>query len=256
MRPEPILTVAAQAAAQAELLNARSRGMAPAEVLAAALADPGVGRIAMVSSFGAESVVLLHMVAQIDRTLPVIFLDTQLMFAETYDYQREVAERLGLADLRIVRPEPAALAVADADGKLHRRDADACCHLRKTLPLERALADFDGWITGRKRFQGATRVTLDHFEAEATGRLKINPLAHLGRQEIAAYMAEHDLPPHPLVARGFTSIGCAPCTTRTLPGEDPRAGRWRGSDKNECGVHFLGRGVVRTGEADEEEEAA
>lgn len=243
MRHEPILTLAAEVAA----LNAQGRGMAPEAVLAMAIGDACHGRLALVSSFGAESAVLLHMVAQIDRSLPVIFLDTQLLFAETRDYQRDLAARLGLTDLRVIRPDPAALAAGDPDGGLHRRDHDACCHLRKTLPLERALAGFDGWITGRKRFQGATRQALDHFEAEATGRLKVNPLAHAGPHDIAAYMARHGLPPHPLVAQGFTSIGCAPCTTRTQPGEDARAGRWRGSDKNECGVHFLGRGMVRAG---------
>ncbi len=241
MRHEPVLTLAAEVAA----LNAQGRGMAPEAILAMAIGAVRRRRLALVSSFGAESAVLLHMVARIDRSLPVIFLDTQLLFAETRDYQRDLAARLGLTDMRVIRPDPAELAAGDPDGGLHRRDHDACCHLRKILPLERALAEFDGWITGRKRFQGAARQTIDHFEAEATGRLKVNPLAHAGRDEIAAYMRHHDLPPHPLVAQGFTSIGCAPCTTRTLPGEDARAGRWRGSDKNECGVHFLGRATMR-----------
>jgi phosphoadenosine phosphosulfate reductase len=111
--------------------------------------------------------------------------------------------------------------------------------LRKTRPLERALAEFDGWITGRKRFQGGARVDLDLFEGEASGRIKVNPLAHWDARAVAAYLDRHALPRHPLVARGFASIGCAPCTGPVAEGEDPRAGRWRGQEKTECGIHVV-----------------
>lgn len=225
-------------------LNARYRHHAATDVMRGALRD--AGKVALVSSFGAESVVLLHMLAVIDRSAPVIFVDTGMLFTETLVYQTEVAERLGLTGLRIVRA--ADTAKEDPDGTLHRVDTDACCALRKTAPLQAALAGYDGWITGRKRFQAGTRAALDFFEVEdGTGRIKINPLAHWAPEDVRAYMDENRLPRHPLVARGYPSIGCAPCTSPVAPGEDPRAGRWRGSAKKECGIHFVNGRLVRQG---------
>ncbi|MGL4310050.1 MAG: phosphoadenylyl-sulfate reductase [Paracoccaceae bacterium] len=226
-------------------LNDRYRHHGATSVLEHALKDPQVGRIALVSSFGAESVVLLHLVSVINPATPVLFVDTHMLFPETLAYQTEVAEKLGLLDLRIVRARPAALAAHDPDNLLHQTDTDACCALRKTEPLERALQGFDAWITGRKRFQGATRAALDFFEVETDSRMKINPLAHWGMEDIRDYMDNNRLPRHPLVAKGYPSIGCAPCTSPVKPGEDPRAGRWRGSAKEECGIHFINGRVVR-----------
>ena len=227
-------------------LNARYRHRSATSVIEHALRDGDTGAVTLVSSFGAESVVLLHMVAVVDPTTPVLFVDTQMLFPETLAYQREVAERLGLSDLRIIRAAPVRLATRDPEGDLHRRDPDACCALRKTEPLDRALAPFDAWITGRKRFQSGTRAELAFFEEETgTGRIKINPLAHWAPGDVADYMVNNRLPRHPLVARGYPSIGCAPCTTPVKPGEDPRAGRWRGSDKEECGIHFVDGRMVR-----------
>ena len=230
--------------AKVDALNARYRHHSATDVLRGAIRD--AGRIALVSSFGAESVVLLHMVAVARRDLPVIFIDTEMLFAETLVYQQELAERLRLADLRIIRA--ADIAAHDPDGTLHRRDTDACCALRKTRPLQQALQGFDGWITGRKRFQSGTRAALDFFEVEdGTGRIKINPLAHWSADDLRAYMDENRLPRHPLVAKGYPSIGCAPCTSPVAPGEDPRAGRWRDQDKDECGIHFVNGKLVRKG---------
>lgn len=234
--------------ARVATLNARYRHHGATAVLEGALRDPEAGRIAMVSSFGAESVALLHLVAMVDRSVPVLFIDTRLLFAETLAYQREVAERLHLTDLRILRTDEATLAQRDPYGGLRLGDPDACCALRKTQPLEAALDGFDGWITGRKRYQAATRAAMEFFELEeATGRIKVNPLAHWGPEDVRTYMEENRLPKHPLVAQGYPSIGCAPCTSKVAPGEDPRAGRWRGQDKQECGIHFVdGRPVRNT----------
>ncbi|MEZ5912007.1 MAG: phosphoadenylyl-sulfate reductase [Paracoccaceae bacterium] len=226
-------------------LNDRYRHHGATAVLRHALSDPLVGRVALVSSFGAESVVLLHLISVLDRTLPVLFIDTQMLFAETLDYQRELAATLGLSDIRTIRARPAELAISDPQGDLHRRDPDACCALRKTEPLEHALSGFDAWITGRKRYQGQTRAAIDFFEAEGETRIKVNPLAHWGREDLEDYIVNNRLPRHPLVARGYPSIGCAPCTSPVAPGEDPRAGRWRGKDKVECGIHFIDGKVVR-----------
>ncbi|TMV14750.1 phosphoadenylyl-sulfate reductase [Arenibacterium halophilum] len=246
----PPLQEAVQAADDAALrqrvatLNDRWRHHSATDVMRAALRD--TGKIALVSSFGAESVVLLHMAAVIERNVPVLFIDTEMLFTETLVYQTEVSERLGLTNLRVIRA--ADIAAEDPDNTLHLRDTDACCDLRKTRPLNAALAEFDGWITGRKRFQSGTRAALDFFEVEdGTGRIKVNPLAHWAPEDVRSYMEENRLPRHPLVAKGYPSIGCAPCTSPVKPGEDPRAGRWRDQNKDECGIHFVNGKMVRLG---------
>jgi phosphoadenosine phosphosulfate reductase len=236
--------------ARIDALNARYRHHGATAVLEGALRDPEAGKIAMVSSFGAESVALLHLVAMVDRTTPVLFIDTQLLFPETLAYQQEIGERLGLKDLRVIRASEAAIAQRDPMGALRFSSTDACCELRKTEPLNQALDGFDGWITGRKRYQSGTRAALEFFELEdETGRIKVNPLAHWAPEDVRAYMEENRLPKHPLVAQGYPSIGCAPCTTKVKPGEDPRAGRWRGQEKEECGIHIVDGRIVRQGDA-------
>jgi phosphoadenosine phosphosulfate reductase len=196
------------------------------------------GRTALVSSFGAESAVLLDMVATVDPATPVIFLDTGKLFEETQDYRQELTALLGLEDVRVARPEPSALASHDPGGTLWRQNPDFCCHIRKTEVLDRALDGFAAWITGRKRFQGGPRSTLPTLEGEpASGRLKLNPLAPWSAEDVERYRLLRNLPAHPLVADGFASIGCVPCTRRVAPGEPPRAGRWWGLDKSECGIH-------------------
>ena len=235
--------------ARAARLNDRYKHHAATEVLRRALRDPDLGDVTMVSSFGSESVVLLHMVSVVAPGTPVLFIDTQMLFQETLDYQIEVAEKLQLTDVRVIRATEREVALNDPDGALHQFNTDACCALRKTEPLERALGGYDAWITGRKRYQGATRASVDFFEAEGDLRIKVNPLAHWGREDLEDYMVNNRLPRHPLVAKGYPSIGCAPCTSPVKPGEDPRAGRWRGSAKTECGIHFINGKPVRTGEA-------
>lgn len=227
-------------------LNDRYKHHSATAVVERALSDSTIGSLALVSSFGAESVVLLHLVATVDRTVPVIFLDTRMQFQETLDYQVKVAEKLGLTDVRVIHPDAEDLFARDPDNILHLADTNACCELRKVEPLGRALNGFDGWITGRKRFQGGKRVDLEFFEAEDR-LLKVNPLAHWAASDVQDYLINNRLPKHPLVARGFPSIGCAPCTSAVKPGEDPRAGRWRGAEKTECGIHFVDGKMVRVG---------
>jgi len=232
---------------QVSALNARLSHHGATDVLRAAFA--AVPELALVSGFGAESVVLLHLAAMVKRDVPVIFIDTELLFAETLVYQQDVAERLRLKNVTIIRADD--LATNDADNSLHLRDTDACCGLRKTRPLQTALATRGGWITGRKRYQSGTRAHLEFFEAEAaTGRIKVNPLARWAPEDVREYMDENRLPRHPLVARGYPSIGCAPCTSPVAQGEDARAGRWRDQDKDECGIHFVNGNLVRTGAAE------
>lgn len=230
--------------ALARELCARLADAAPLAILDEAIHRVFPERIGVVSSFGAESAALLGLVAEVAPETPVVFLDTGKLFPETLAYREEIAAALGLGDVRIVRPTAPALAADDPDGDLHARQPDLCCHVRKTLPLVRALRGFDAWITGRKRHHGGDRSDLPLFEVQ-DGRLKVNPLAAWSADEVAAEIRRRGLPPHPLVAQGYPSIGCVPCTTRAAQGESARAGRWRGQAKTECGIHFEDGKVVR-----------
>lgn len=191
------------------------------------------GRLAVTSSFGAESAVLLDLVARVDPSLPVLFLDTGALFDETMAYRDTLQRRLGLRDVRVVRPEAAERAEAE---ELWHRDADRCCHLRKVRPLARAAAGFAALVDGRKRAHGFARVALAPVEAADTV-IKVSPLWSWSEARIEAAFAAHVLPRHPLAARGYRSVGCWPCTRATRPDEPARAGRWPGSAKTECGLH-------------------
>lgn len=229
--------------ADAIRLNRLFRGHETLEMLTSVLKSGLAGDVAVVSSFGAESAVLLHLVAQVDPAIPVLFLETGKHFPETLAYRDLLVERLGLTNVIDLTPDPEALAKLDESGLRWSYDPDGCCEIRKVQPLAKALVDFDASITGRKGFQSSTRAGLPRFEidtSDAQGRLKINPLADWSAEDLAAYFVEHDLPPHPLVEEGYPSIGCSPCTSKVAPGEDPRAGRWRGWDKTECGIHVPG----------------
>ena len=230
-------------AGEVEALNARFAGVATQEMLGAVLRERLAGRIAAVSSFGAESAVLLHLLASVDPAVPVLFLETGKHFPETLAYRDEITARLGLTNLINLTPDPLALAARDESGLRWSYDPDGCCEIRKVLPLAKALSGFDASFTGRKGFQNAARAGLPRFEIDATdamGRLKINPLADWSSDQIASYFAATGLPAHPLVAQGYPSIGCSPCTSMVTPGEDARSGRWKGWDKTECGIHVDG----------------
>jgi phosphoadenosine phosphosulfate reductase len=217
-------------------LNHMFRGRDTVEMLEILLRENMLGDVATVSSFGAESAVLLHLIASIDPNVPVLFLDTGKHFPETITYKEELRERLGLTALRELKPDVALLQQKDENGLRWSYDPDGCCEIRKVLPLKQALAGFDAQFTGRKAFQSSTRNALPRFEIE-DGRLKVNPLADWDKARLDDYMIEHDLPSHPLVEQGYPSIGCSPCTSKVAPGEDPRSGRWKGWDKVECGIH-------------------
>ncbi|WP_423143016.1 phosphoadenylyl-sulfate reductase [Parablastomonas sp. CN1-191] len=227
--------------ADADALEARFAGVDAETMLRELLAEGVLGRVAVVSSFGTESAVLLDLVARADPATPVIFVDTKKMFDETLAYRDTVVGRLGLTNSSTVTPDAAVLAVKDETGLRWSYDPDGCCAIRKVEPLARAKDGLDAWISGRKAFQSVTRQNLPRFEIEATEngntRLKINPLGDWTKDDLEAWFAAHDLPRHPLEAAGFLSVGCQPCTSKVAPGEDPRAGRWRGWDKTECGIH-------------------
>lgn len=214
---------------------ARLANATPREIVEAAI-EALPGRLAVVSSFGTESAVLLKFVADVDPSLPVLFLDTQWLFKETLAYRDALVERLKLSDVRTVTPSPSALALRDPKRELCFRDRDACCGIRKVEPLARELAAFDGWLSGRKRYHGGERANLAVVEADGP-RLKFNPLARLSRAELNLTFIAAKLPRHPLEALGYTSVGCVPCTHRPTPGGTLRDGRWSGLAKRECGIH-------------------
>ena len=242
-RIDRIDTAARFTAADADALNTRFASVSTRDMLAAMLGEGLAGRVAAVSSFGAESAVLLHLLADIDRNVPVLFLETGKHFPETLTYRDELIARLGLTNVISLPPDAELLARRDETGLRWSFDPDGCCELRKVLPLAGALASYDATITGRKGFQNAARAGLPRFEIDLTdqaARLKINPLTDWSGDQIKAYMKAAGLPAHPLLAQGYPSIGCMPCTSMVAPGEDPRSGRWKGWDKTECGIHVDG----------------
>ena len=230
------------AAAREETPEARAARLAATyadasaeEILAGAVSEFG-GSLALVSSFGAESSVLLHIASRVAPDIPVLFLETGKHFAQTLSYRKKLAAALGLTGVQDIAPDPEELAAIDPKGDLWRRDTEACCALRKVRPLDHALSGYDAWITGRKQFHGGARLSLPAFEFVGS-HFKVNPLVRWTPEEIEAHRDAHDLPRHPLVAQGFPSIGCWPCTHPVAEGEDVRAGRWRGQAKTECGIH-------------------
>lgn len=222
--------------ADADALAERFADVDTQTMLTALLREGIAGKVAVVSSFGTESAVLLDMVARADAATPVLLVDTLKLFPETLAYRDLLTDRLKLTDVRAIRPDRETLAAKDATDLRWSYDPDGCCEIRKVIPLRNALLPFDAWITGRKAFQASSRSAMPRFEVE-DGRLKINPLASWTKADLDDYFAAHDLPRHPLEAHGYLSIGCVPCTSIVEAGEDPRAGRWRGWDKVECGIH-------------------
>ena len=203
------------------------------------------GRVALLSSFGAESSVLLHMVSEIDPSLPVIFLDTEKLFPETIAYRDLLINELGLSNVKIWHPSGDDLALQDPRCDLHSRNPDQCCNIRKTKPMEKAFANYDVMISGRKRFHGSGRADLKFVSIDGD-RLKVEPLAGFTALDLQTYMVNHHLPSHPLKLQGYRSIGCTPvqCTSPGGTDDNPREGRWMGSEKTECGIHFTANGKI------------
>lgn len=219
-----------------ERLNGELRDASAMTILRASFVREWEDDITYVSSFGAESAVMLALIADVKPDLPIVFLETGMHFPQTLDYKAEISEQLGLTNVRDVAPNEAERKILDPKNDLWRKDTDACCALRKVRPLEPALEGFGAWITGRKRFHGGARMSLPVFEY-ADGRYKVNPLAGWAQEDVDRFFEYRNLPRHPLVSQGYPSIGCWPCTK---PAEDPldiRSGRWAGQDKSECGLH-------------------
>ncbi|WKA31879.1 phosphoadenylyl-sulfate reductase [Bradyrhizobium roseum] len=236
MTAQQVLVPEAAIASQARSLDLALRAASPAEVIKTALKTVGRENLALVSSFGTESAALLRVMAGVDSAIPVVFLDTGWLFEETLAYRDALIATLGLTDVRSIQPLDENLTREDPDRELWFSDPDACCRIRKVEPLARALKPFSAWINGRKRFQGGARADIPVVEDDGT-KLKFNPFANVSREEIEAIYKLAKLPPHPLVASGYLSVGCMPCSSRAAADEDARAGRWRGRQKTECGIH-------------------
>ena len=238
-QPEPQTVVNVNLAKErARALDARYGDLSPQEVIRVSIKELFPGDVASVSSFGADSSVLLHLISEVDAATPILFLETRKHFDETLAYRDELTAFLGLTGVQNIEPLAAKLSSDDPQGVLHKASTDACCAIRKVEPLARAIVPYSAWFTGRKRFQADTRAKLPVFEAVGN-RIRINPLAGWGSEEIAAYQEKHALPEHPLIAYGYYSIGCLPCTEPSSP-DDPRGGRWQGKAKTECGIHLGG----------------
>ena len=227
------------AEAQARLLEGSHGASSPQEVIALSVREIFDGRIAVVSSFGAESAILLHMISEIDPATPVLFLDTGKHFRATLDYRYDLVDRLELLNVQDILPLEESVKADDPFGALSMTDKDRCCFIRKVEPMARAVSPYTAWMTGRKQFQASTRNALPVFESVGP-RIRINPLARMSADDLRNYAQKYDLPVHPLMEQGYRSIGCMPCTRPVSEGEDQRAGRWSGSEKTECGIHLTG----------------
>jgi phosphoadenosine phosphosulfate reductase len=217
-------------------LNTELRGKRPQEIIRVAVREFG-RRLAYVSSFGAESAAMLGLIADVDPGMPIVFIDTGMHFQQTLQYRDSLSALLGLSDVRTFHPVKEEVKAVDPKGVLNKTDPNACCEVRKVRPLGPALEGFDAWITGRKRFHGGGRAQLpvvEFFE----GRFKVNPLADQTPEDVERMLTARALPKHPLVAEGYPSIGCWPCTVRPVDPNDIRSGRWVGFSKEECGLHL------------------
>ena len=187
-------------------------------------------RMCLTCSWQRQSSALVHMVSELDLGIPIVELDTQVLFPETYETRDRLVERYGLR-LETFRPE-------NPPDRLWETDADRCCQIRKVQPLERALKRYDAWITGIRREQSPTRANAQKVEwSERYQVWKIQPLVDWNAKRVDAYLAVNEIPYNPLHDAGYPSIGCIPCTRPVQQGEDERAGRWSGSGKLECGIH-------------------
>ena len=206
------------------------------------------GEVGVVTSFGAESAVMLHLIAEVAPDAPVIFIDTGFHFDETLAYRDELVSHLGLINVRTVGLDPLSEKRSDPVRDLHLKDPDACCQLRKVKVLDHALRSCDGWISGQKRYQSHERSKIDRVEWDsARGKWKFNPLADWNTADLLTYQTQHEMPAHPLASAGYLSVGCSPCTTPVKAGEEPRAGRWRQHEKLECGLHRPADVIVAAG---------
>ncbi len=230
-----------------EKLNIEFEARKPQEIVAWAAREFS-GRLAMTSSFGPESGVLLHLVSRADPHIPVLFLETGYHFPETLKYKEDLAKLFGLKKVIELRADPAKkneLVVKHA-GVPYEKDPDACCYLNKVEPMDAALKNYGAWMSGIRRHQTDFRKSIRIVEEYEGGLYKISPLANFTSRDAWWYLKEHNIPQHPLFEKGYLSIGCWPCTRPIQAGDDERSGRWAGKSKKECGLHTFFKEVQPT----------
>jgi phosphoadenosine phosphosulfate reductase len=216
-------------------LNEKFSASTPQAILRWAI-ENNAGRVALSSSFGGQSAALIHMAIQIDPKIPILLLDTGFLFKETYAFVDELAKKWSL-NLRTFKATSAQIAQTKKNLETRRDITGECCDDSKVDLMQRSLAGLTCWIAGLRRSQGATRKDIKIVEEYQSGLIKAHPLANWSGKQLYAYMKEHALPFHPLWDKGYTSIGCGPCTRLPLSAEDERSGRWAGLEKKECGIH-------------------
>ncbi|MBI3999566.1 MAG: phosphoadenylyl-sulfate reductase [Candidatus Omnitrophica bacterium] len=221
-----------------EKLNERFEKTQPEEIIRWAI-EEFRPKIALSSSFQTESVVLLHMVSEIDPQIKIFFLETGWHFKETLGFKNEILKQLGLTNVIDLKADSKKREAFNTKtgGKPYEVDPDYCCQINKVEPLDQALKGLHAWISGIRRSQSKTRRDIRIVEEYHGGIFKINPLANVTSGDLWWYLKEHDLPKHPLFDKGYLSIGCWPCTKPVQPGDDERSGRWAGREKTECGIH-------------------
>ncbi len=208
----------------------------PQEILTWAI-DTFWPQIALSSSFQTQSMPLLHMATQIRRDLLILFLDTGYHFWDSLIFREQIASQWKLNVLDLYRDSRWDHFARQHSRSLPLEDPDLCCYINKVQPMQKALQDLKAWITGIRRDQTAARAHAKILELQPDGLLKVNPLLNWSKVDVETYINQHNLPVHPLLVKGYRSIGCAPCTVAVGVNEDERAGRWAGRSKTECGLH-------------------
>ena len=218
-------------------LNSKFADGVPRSILEHSILNLFKNKIAYVCSFGTESAIILDLISKIDKDLPVIMLNTHFLFKETIEYKNELLKLLGLKNYREVFPDEKMLNKYDVDNNLWKKNQDKCCNLRKVVPLEKSLNEFESWISGRKSYHLGDRQNLKAFEL-INNKIVVNPLFNSTKKFIEDYFLLNNLPRHPLFEQGYLSIGCSHCTVKAKNILDPRQGRWSDKTKTECGIHL------------------
>ena len=217
-------------------LNRLYKNSSPEKILSFSI-DKFESKIVYVCSFGTESAIILSMISKINKNFPILLINTNFLFPETLEYKEKLLDNLGLHNCIEVTPEKESLKIYDPENNLWKTNVDKCCEIRKVIPLQKELEKFDSWISGRKSYHLDSRENLNPFE-QANGKIIINPLVSMTKNQVEEYFNKNSLPKHPLFSEGYLSIGCINCTSKTTNFDNVRSGRWKNNSKTECGIHL------------------
>ena len=218
-------------------LNDDCKNSLPQNILENSINNIFKKKMVYVCSFGTESAIILHMVSEIDKSLPIILLNTNYLFKETIEYKDYLINKFKFSNFKEIYPSIKDLKINDSEGKLWKEDPDLCCNIRKVLPLQKELKKYDAWVSGRKSYHAGERTNLKFFEY-INEKIVVNPLANVNRNFVDSYFKKHDIERHPLFESGYLSLGCTHCTVKTSMIDSPRSGRWADKIKTECGIHY------------------